>query len=61
MNGTLSLALLDKQILELRGQLEREIGQDINKLSSPEVLAINQQIDELVVLYIKLTQRASLE
>lgn len=61
MNDTLSLALLDKQILELRDQLEEEIGQDINKLSSPEVLAINQQIDQLIVSYIRLTQATSLE
>ena len=61
MSGTLSLALLDKQILELRTQLEQEIGNDINNLSSPEVLAINQQIDQLIVSYIKLTQGESLE
>ena len=61
MSGTLSLALLDKQILELRTQLEQEIGQDINNLSSPEVLAINQQIDQLIVSYIKLTQGESLK
>ena len=60
MSSILSLALLDKQILELRGQLEQEIGQDINNLSSPEVLAINQQIDQLIVSYIKLTQGESL-
>ena len=61
MIGTLSLALLDKQISGLREQLEQEIGQDINNLSSPEVLAINQQIDQLIVSYIKLTQGVSLE
>jgi len=56
----ISLRLLDKQIMELREQLDREVGRNIYDLSSPEVLAINHQIDQLIVLHIKLTQGKSL-
>ena len=42
--------------MELRRQLDEKVSQDIDDLSSPEVLAVNRQIDELIVLHIKLTQ-----
>ena len=60
MISSISLRLLDKQIMELREQLDREVGRNIYDLSSPEVLAINHQIDQLIVLHIRLTQSRAL-
>lgn len=50
-----SLESLEKQIMQLREALESSIGNDISNLSSPEVLKINNEIDKLLVSYIKLT------
>ncbi len=53
--STLNLKLLDKQILKLREQLEDAIELDLSNLSSPELLEITRQIDQLIVSYIKRT------
>lgn len=55
MTCAVNVYLLEKQIMELREELEHKIGADIDNLCSPEVLEINHKIDELLVSYIKLT------
>jgi len=46
--------------MRLRKQLDKEVARNIYDLSSPEVLAINHQIDQLIVLHIRLTQSRAL-
>ena len=55
MTGAVSLDLLEKRIILLKEELESRISRDISNLSSPEILKINNEIDKLLVAYIKLT------
>ena len=54
MARAIVLHLLEEQIKNLREELESKIGNNIDNLILPDVLALNQKIDELMVQYIKL-------
>lgn len=55
MTERVSLDLLEKRISILKEELEHKLDNNIRKLSSPEILTINNKIDELMVTYINLT------
>lgn len=55
MTERVSLDLLEKRISILKEELEHKLDNNIRNLSSPEILTINNKIDELMVTYINLT------
>ena len=55
MTSEIKLKLLEKQIEALREELNQKVEHNMNNLSCPEVLAVNHEIDKLLVTYLKLT------
>lgn len=54
MAHAIVLHLLEERIKKLREELEGKINNEIDNLILPDVLELNQKIDELMIQYIKL-------
>lgn len=55
MKDKANIESLKIQIEELREELHEKIEENINDLSSAEVLEVNDEIDQLLVKFIKAT------